>query len=415
MGVISRYRLDETTENLGNDSHGNKDLNNTDVVSVSDTYGLCGYFNGSSSKMTLPSGSVPTSMKYNNLRSYSCWFKGSGGAIHSNGGSGSTNHRYMAFVTGGGLLKLDLKGITVTGTTVLDPNTWYHYASVYNGSTLVIYLDGVLEASRNITYLNTFSGAFGLGWDQTRSTLYFTGFLSDYRSWSNAISASQVANIYSEGPLDAFTPTIEATLYPQVGALTWNTVHGASTNIISQIKDGGAEETIVSGTTDLSFTATGITPGSSYVFNLYTDLDLVTPAATSNSKTAPAISNSTISSMADYLENDFTILSEADYDTIEHLIRLIFSTGDTVTLSNGDNLFVEDSEEILILPGRSYLTPFETTASSGQEITLINADGSGTNLVEYNESTDQVVVGSTTYAENDSVILGHYRIVIKKV
>jgi hypothetical protein len=412
MGIISRYSLDESTEKLGTDNYANRHLSNTNVVSVTDTYGKCAYFDGTA-KMTLAAGSVPTSMKYNNFRSYSCWFKGYGG-IHSNGGSNSTVHRYAPRVTSSGIMLIDLKGPTVTGTTMIDLTKWHHYASVYDGVTVSLYLDGVLEKSRNISYLGTFSGAFGLGWDQTRSALYFTGFLSDYKSWSHVISADNIAKLYSKGPLNGFLASISATLYTHIGALSWTTTQGASTNTVSQLEDGGPEEIIISDTTELSFRSTEIKPGSSYVFNLYTDLDLVTPAATV-SKTAPIISNSSVSDMASHIGNDFTILSEESYGSVKHLIRSIFSTGDNVTLSNGKNVFIEDSDNIVISPGNSYLTPFETTLSSGQEVTLTNSDGSGTNVVEYDENTDQILVGSKSYDANTSFVVGSYRIVVKKV
>ena len=415
MGLVSRYRLDEA--DVGNDSQGSRNLTNTNAVSVSDTsVGQCTYFDGTAN-LTLNKNSVHSGMLYDNNRSYSCWFKGPGpsGAIHGNGGPRDTVHRYSARITGASTMMMDLKGgPSFSGYAVLSPDTWHHYASVYDNNTVSLYIDGVLDRSRNVTYLGTFSGHFGIGWDPTRSGVYFTGFLSDFRYYNHAITASNVASFYSAGPNGAFVPSISATLYSHIGSLTWTTAQGASTHTVSQVKDGASEEIIISDTPGLSFTPTGITPGSSYVFNLYTDLDLVTPIATV-STSAPIVSASSVSGMAAHLGNDFRSLSEEVFDSIEPLLRSVFSTGDKVTLSNGENVFIRDSETIEISPGNSFLTPFETTASSGQKVTLINADGSGTNVVEYDENTDQVLVGSTYYPANGSFVVGSYRIVVKKV
>lgn len=411
MGLISRYELNGTTANLGNDSQGSRDMTNTNAVSVVDTYGNCGYFDGSA-KMSLNKNLVHANMKYANIRSYSCWFKGVG-SIHSNGGADSSLHRYKAKVTGGGILSLDFQNATNIGTTVLDLTVWHHYASIYDGTTSKTYVDGNFEGASNRT-LNTVIGHFGIGWDETNSNQYFTGFLSDFRYFNTVLSDSNVLSVYSAGPNGAFIPSIASTLYTHVGALSWTTTLGASTHTVSQVKDGASEEVIVSDSAELSFTPTGITPGSSYVFNLYTDLDLVTPIA-SVSTSAPIVSSSSVAEMAAYLENDFSSLSEEAFDAIETLLFAIYSTGDKVTLPSGINIYIENADSIRVHPWNSYLTPFEQSEVSGQNVTVINADGSGTNVVEYDESTNEVLVGSTSYPVNASFVLGNYRVTIKEV
>src|SRR6185503_14051949 len=51
--------------------------------------------------------------------------------------------------------------LDLAGTTTLQPNSWYHGAVTYNGTTVKLYVNGQLEASRDVA-LNTVLDANGL-------------------------------------------------------------------------------------------------------------------------------------------------------------------------------------------------------------------------------------------------------------
>lgn len=412
MSLVSWYKFDEGTSTLGQDSKGSRDMTNTGVTSANSTYGACAYFDGSS-YLNLGSASVHSSMKFNNSRTFSCWFNSSGGgAIHSNGPNDSSNQRYRVKFSGTGLISIDLKNTVLGGVTTLATNTWHHYVSTFNSTTdlLTTYVNGVYENSRTVTTLNTQISDFGIGRDPATGGSLFTGFLSDFKLYNGELSASDVSNMYANGPLNAFVPSISATMYTHIADISWNTLSGATNYTVTQTENSGTEETIVSESTELSFTNNDINPGSSYEFKLYSNLDLVTPAVTVT-ESSPAISNSSVSDLAIRLENDFTQISSSSFNAIDGVLVDVLSTGDDVTLSTGDAIFVENSDTIQVVDGKDVLTPFDSGAGAGQGCTVTTQEG-GSGVLTYDEVNNEITKDSTSYSVGDFFILGEYKVKI---
>ncbi len=120
-------------------------------------------------------------------------------AISSRYGTAQTDGGWQLIVTGGKLAFATLKngysgnGDWITGTTTLSTGTWYHVAGVYNGSQLRVYVNGVLDGSKN----STFAPASGtqphqIGGFQLNGTLYypFNGLIDEVRVSTGAIYAS---------------------------------------------------------------------------------------------------------------------------------------------------------------------------------------------------------------------------------
>jgi hypothetical protein len=76
--------------------------------------------------------------------------------------------------------------------------TWHHYAGTYDGTTVSIYLDGVLVASSSYT-----GGAIALSGNDiniARNPAYggdfFAGVLADVRLYGRALSASEIRTLF---------------------------------------------------------------------------------------------------------------------------------------------------------------------------------------------------------------------------
>lgn len=87
---------------------------------------------------------------------------------------------------------------SLTGTTTLSPNTWYHVAAVYNGSTLELFVDGVSDGSvawaNNASYAATNYVRIGCG-NYTGSNLnHLDGFIDEVRLWSTNRSSTELSN-----------------------------------------------------------------------------------------------------------------------------------------------------------------------------------------------------------------------------
>ena len=415
MSLVSWYRLDEADATLGTDSIGSRDMTNVGVTSVTDTYGDAAYFDGSS-HFNLASASVHSSIVGGSDRVFSCWLKAaSSGAIHGNGDD-ANHQRYRAIYNGAGRIVLDFDTSTNPGTISTSTDTWFHYVSTYEASTSLskIYINGVEDVSVTRSSLNTATGAFSIGRDPTNSSISkYSGIMSDFRIYSGVLDATEINALYALGPLDGFVASISATMYTHLSDLTWTSVLNASLYTVSQTKDSGTEEIIVSGTTDLFFEATGLNPGSSYEYKLYTDLDLVTPTATVT-ETTPSVTTSEVGFLLTRLGNDLTQLSDVAFQEVDPELRNALFTGDVVKLNTGDFVFVEDSDTLQHTMGSDILTPFDATAGSGQSCTVTIQEGDST-VLTYDESTNEVISESTQYAVGDHFVLGSYKVRIVEI
>ena len=94
---------------------------------------------------------------------------------------------------------LNGSGSAVASTTVLVPGVWTHAMAVYDGSYRYMYINGVLEASSAITgsIIDTNLVPVRIGADGATGGEYFLGNIDDVAIWSDSLTASDVATIYS--------------------------------------------------------------------------------------------------------------------------------------------------------------------------------------------------------------------------
>lgn len=98
--------------------------------------------------------------------------------------------------------------ITVSGTTTsmdfedagIALNTWYHYAGVYNGTDMRVYIDGILKGtpvSKTGTIQDS-NKALTIGsHDDGPTDRQFTGIISEVSIWDTALSANEIKLLYS--------------------------------------------------------------------------------------------------------------------------------------------------------------------------------------------------------------------------
>lgn len=85
-------------------------------------------------------------------------------------------------------------GSTISMNNYKD--SWHHFAVVGNGSTVILYIDGI-EAGRSTSY-KAFQGTTIVLSDKNhgRSTFSFIGKASDFRVYATALSADDVLELY---------------------------------------------------------------------------------------------------------------------------------------------------------------------------------------------------------------------------
>lgn len=90
-----------------------------------------------------------------------------------------------------------------TGAT-LTTNTWYHLAGTYNGTNMVTYVNGVINATTNLSGAIDYSqsGDLVFGCDspyESGETEGFSGVLDDVRIYNRALTAQEIGRLYDDG------------------------------------------------------------------------------------------------------------------------------------------------------------------------------------------------------------------------
>lgn len=80
----------------------------------------------------------------------------------------------------------------LASNTALNANTWYHVAATYDGATMKIYINGVLDASRTQTGSINSSGPFNIGYSYNTSR-NFNGRVDEVRVWKRALSQTEIS------------------------------------------------------------------------------------------------------------------------------------------------------------------------------------------------------------------------------
>jgi hypothetical protein len=80
----------------------------------------------------------------------------------------------------------------LTTATALNANTWYHIAATYDGSSMKIYINGVLDASKSQTGSVNSNGAFNVGYLYNTSR-NFNGKVDEVRVWKRALSQTEIS------------------------------------------------------------------------------------------------------------------------------------------------------------------------------------------------------------------------------
>ena len=90
---------------------------------------------------------------------------------------------------------------SVSSTTTISTNVWYHIAAIRNGSTLQLYVNGQLQAQTSVSFAQNYGtlplyfGTSGQSyWDHK-----FAGNLDEVTLYSRALASNEISAIYAAG------------------------------------------------------------------------------------------------------------------------------------------------------------------------------------------------------------------------
>jgi len=176
----------------------------------------------------------------------------------------------------------------IYGATPVHSNQWYHVVETYNGTNLVLYVNGTLDGSMPVSGpIITTTQPFRIGGGSPPGTppYYFKGKIDEVSLYNRALSMSEVASLYSAGSAGKCT---NSTPPPPPPAVCVN----APSNIVSWWRaEGNAVDSIDSNNGSISG-ALGFATGA---VNTAFLLDGSTAAVTlSNPTNLVALTNFTI-------------------------------------------------------------------------------------------------------------------------
>ncbi|MCP5010552.1 MAG: BspA family leucine-rich repeat surface protein, partial [Aestuariibacter sp.] len=189
--------------------HSNDGTLNGGIVWSTDTESGSGYaleFDGGNDYVALPHIIDPV----NGAFTAELWFNITNHTIRRSmleqqNGTGS-GYNWLG-VQNNGQLYTFLGGSRLDSSTVtVTPGQWQHAVVTYDGTTLSLYLDGVLVNSEART-MESSDGDFLLGINKNLNGNHFKGNLDDVKIYDEALSAAEVSVLYAGGSPLAGTAT----------------------------------------------------------------------------------------------------------------------------------------------------------------------------------------------------------------
>ncbi|WP_168674478.1 LamG-like jellyroll fold domain-containing protein, partial [Hymenobacter artigasi] len=238
-------------------------------------------------------GTNPLLPQGNGARTIEAWVyptTGSNGVIF-NYGTATSNLRSGLIIISGKLYYVG-ENNDLQGTTTLSLNRWHHVAATYDGTTLRLYLDGVLDRQGILSAFNTTGSDFRIGGriPPLTASEYFTGsidevrvyavalspanIVADMRSTAAAVPASLVAYFTFEQGSPAGTNAGLTTVYDQTtaaspGTLTNFALSGSASNYVESYALAVPTALAATGVSATGFTARWTAPAFGVVDNGY--------------------------------------------------------------------------------------------------------------------------------------------------
>lgn len=187
------------------------DYDGSDAGGASGKFGEGAVFNGSSSKITLPSsGTTPIDLSTENW-TVSLWFKQNARAtttIFSKWGSGTANVAFIISVLSSDNTKLYIGQKSTSGATTstipsqsFDINVWNHLVVTRSSTQTIVYLNNIKEefsTTDNVQQSASTPFIIGAQYGTGGGTSFFNGSIDQVRLFNRTISTLEAATLYNE-------------------------------------------------------------------------------------------------------------------------------------------------------------------------------------------------------------------------
>ena len=117
----------------------------------------------------------------------------------------SSSNRFRAYIGVAGTAAFQ----NFSGATLVQLNTWYHVAMTYDGATLKLYVNGVLDGSKPVSgpiITTTQPVRIGGGSPPGTNPWYFPGLIDEVEIFNRALSGAEIQSIYDAGSAGKIKP-----------------------------------------------------------------------------------------------------------------------------------------------------------------------------------------------------------------
>jgi Concanavalin A-like lectin/glucanases superfamily/FG-GAP-like repeat/HYR domain len=201
--LISHWKLDEVSGNTALDSTGPNQgtLMGGALREPAGKFGGAALFDGNNDHVNMPDS---PSLDLSNRFSISLWFRPSQ-LLHAGSGRKDLLQKFLSYwiilnyPNGDGRLSFVLNSgspYARSTTTIWQSNTWYHVAATYDGVTMKLYINGVLEDSTSSVFLpNNTASPLQIGGNTTQGH-WFPGAIDDVRLYGNPLAADAITALH---------------------------------------------------------------------------------------------------------------------------------------------------------------------------------------------------------------------------
>lgn len=312
---------------------------------------------------------------------------------------------------------------TTNGVSSISPELYFN--PVIENATAFIF-NGVFEyyTDTNVTIPIRFD--FYNDQNVIFKTITFTGSYNNPRNFPTTIGFNSTETLRrikmvstnmrtSIGATDTFS--IQTEFFPLL--INVRSINAIATVDMDYVDDGvlrltyegpdGLETDVKIEESTSVYNIQSLLPETTFVFRIYVDGALID---TISETTLENVSSNYI--LSDFFDGNKFNLNKFSKEAKENIARNmnnVFNTGDIVQVKDELSVKFVKRGETLQTNGSNVLVPFVQTEGSGQQVNLEVEEGT-TVAVGYEETSNSVVIDSTTYSIGDTLVLGSQKCTI---
>lgn len=198
-GIVSYWKLDETSGNRADSIGSNTLTDNNTVLSGTGKVSNAADFERDNSESLSITDASQSGLDLTDDFTLLCWFKPESAASNTLLGKDNQGSGYGIRTNTSSQFTLSVRGVNLASSTTISTGTWYHGVGIWEGANRYIYLNSAQEntSATTVAPLDT-AVAFIIGYDAT-STHYMDGLIDEALVAKRWFRVEEIKTIYCKG------------------------------------------------------------------------------------------------------------------------------------------------------------------------------------------------------------------------